>query len=95
MHNSTQIVANEYGRAGDELAHLVLALAAEQAVERILGFAAADLAHLTTLTRYNSGKSAGLTPAAVSMLGLGLSVFKGLRQADQHSAHERGSHEVC
>jgi len=39
---------------------------------------------------YRRGKSAGLTPAAVSMLGLGLSVFKGLRQADQHSAHERG-----
>src|SRR5437870_8102965 len=31
----------------------------------------------------SSGKSAGLTPAAVSMLGLGLSVVKGLRQADQ------------
>src|SRR5712671_1756813 len=44
----------------------------------------------TLFQMYNSGKSAGLTPAAVSMLGLGLSVFKGLRQADQHSAHERG-----
>src|SRR5262249_41613291 len=39
-------VADEYGRAGDELAHLVLAVAAERAVERILGIAAADLAHL-------------------------------------------------
>src|SRR5262245_13632118 len=38
-------VADKYGRAGDELAHLVLALAAERAVERILGFAAADLGH--------------------------------------------------
>src|SRR3989442_9186685 len=40
------LVADEYGRAGDELANLVLALAAERAVERILGIAAADLAHL-------------------------------------------------
>src|SRR6476659_9828482 len=47
-------VADENGRAGDELAHLVLALAAERAVERILGFAAADLAHFRTLTRYKS-----------------------------------------
>src|SRR6267142_1576699 len=38
-------VADKYSRAGDELAHLVLALAAERAVERILGIAAADLAH--------------------------------------------------
>src|SRR5215467_6468754 len=38
-------VADENGRAGDELAHLVLALAAERAVERILGIAAADFAH--------------------------------------------------
>src|SRR6266516_856931 len=44
----------------------------------------------TLFRMYRRGKSAGLTPAAVSMLGLGLSVFKGLRQADQHSAHERG-----
>src|SRR5215472_7895721 len=48
------LVADEYGRAGDELAHLVLALAAERAVERILGFAAADLAHLRNPTRYKS-----------------------------------------
>ena len=38
-------VADEHGRAGDELAHLVLALAAERAVERVLGIAAADFAH--------------------------------------------------
>src|SRR5215813_8476335 len=38
-------VADEYGRAGDELAHLVLALAAEHAMERFLGFPAADLVH--------------------------------------------------
>src|SRR6266487_1939971 len=44
----------------------------------------------TLFRMYRRGKSAGLTPAAVSMLGLGLSVFKDLRQADQHSAHERG-----
>src|SRR5262249_39572931 len=40
------LVADKYGRTGDELAHLVLALAAERAVERILGFAVADLVHL-------------------------------------------------
>src|SRR5262249_29675370 len=46
------LVADEHGRAGDELAHLVLALAAERAVERILGIATADLAHLRIPTRY-------------------------------------------
>src|SRR5437870_9139565 len=45
------LVADEHGRAGNELAHLVLALAAERAVERILGIAAANLAHLRTPTR--------------------------------------------
>src|SRR5215831_3681046 len=50
------LVADEYGRAGDELAHLVLALAAERAMERFLGFAAADLVHLRTPTRYNSSQ---------------------------------------
>src|SRR5215467_12189523 len=38
-------IADEYGRAGNELAHFVLALAAERAVEGILGIAAADFAH--------------------------------------------------
>ena len=38
-------VANEDGRPGNELAHLVLALAAERAVERVLRIAAANLAH--------------------------------------------------
>ena len=38
-------IADEDGRAGDELAHLVLALAAERAVEGVLAVAAADLAH--------------------------------------------------
>src|SRR5215469_11689432 len=56
------LVADKYGRTGDELAHLVLALAAKRAVERILGFAAADLAHLRTPTRYKSSQqSAGQT----------------------------------
>src|SRR5215467_13524449 len=49
-------VADKYGRAGDELADLVLALAAERAVERILGIATADLAHLRTPTRYKSSQ---------------------------------------
>jgi hypothetical protein len=41
------LLADKHGRAGDELAHLVLALAAKRAVERILGIASADLAHLS------------------------------------------------
>src|SRR5256884_279979 len=45
------LVADKHGRTSDELAHLVLTLAAERAVERILGFAAARLAHLRTPTR--------------------------------------------
>src|SRR5262245_63157655 len=39
------LIADKNGRTGNELAHLVLALAAEGAVERILRFAAADFAH--------------------------------------------------
>ena len=39
------LVANEDGRPGNELAHLVLAFAAERAVERVLRIAAANLAH--------------------------------------------------
>src|ERR1700692_2297221 len=38
-------VTNEDGRPGNELAHLVLALAAERAVERVLRIAAVNLAH--------------------------------------------------
>src|SRR5207245_3564227 len=39
------LVADKDGRTGDELAHLVLALAAERAVESHFRFANADLAH--------------------------------------------------
>src|SRR5439155_25380268 len=39
------LVADKDGRSGNELAHLVLALAAERTVERVLGVATADLAH--------------------------------------------------
>src|SRR6516165_4499674 len=49
-------VVDENGRAGDELAHLMLALAAERAIERFLRFAVADLVHLRTLTRYQSSQ---------------------------------------
>src|SRR5262249_50914946 len=38
-------VADEDRRPGDELAHLVLALAAERAIERVLRIAAADFTH--------------------------------------------------
>jgi len=39
------LVADKDGRPGYELAHLVLALAAERAVQRVLGIAATNLAH--------------------------------------------------
>ena len=45
------LVANEDGRPGNELAHLVLALAAERAVERVLRIAAANLAHFRAALR--------------------------------------------
>src|SRR6202011_5986800 len=48
-------VADEYRRAGDELAHLVLALAAERAIERVLGLAASDLAHPCSPSIANAG----------------------------------------
>jgi hypothetical protein len=38
-------IADEHRRSGNELAHLMLALAAERAVERILRIAAGALAH--------------------------------------------------
>src|SRR6185312_5678838 len=52
-------VADKDRRAGDEFANLVLALAAERAIERVFGFAAAGLTHLA------SGPSTGgLLPAS-------------------------------
>src|SRR6516164_4475678 len=38
-------IADEHRRPRDELTHLVLALTAERAIERILGIAACDLGH--------------------------------------------------
>src|SRR5215471_4373440 len=38
-------ITNENGRAGNELTHFVLALAAERAVQRVLRIAATNLAH--------------------------------------------------
>src|SRR5262249_23495805 len=39
------LIANEYGRPGNELAHLMLALAAEGAIESVLAVAAAGFRH--------------------------------------------------
>ena len=50
------LFADKYGRTSNELAHLVLALAAERAKERFLGFAAADLVHLSNPTIYKSSQ---------------------------------------
>jgi hypothetical protein len=44
-------IADEYRRAGDQLADLMLALAAERAVERVLGIAAAGLTHRHSINR--------------------------------------------
>jgi hypothetical protein len=52
------LVADEHGRSGNELAHLMLALAAERTVECILGVATADLAHLRAPTRYRRSRRA-------------------------------------
>src|SRR5450432_979930 len=38
-------VADEYGGTRDQLAHFMLALAAERAIQRVLGVARADLTH--------------------------------------------------
>jgi len=51
------LVTNEDGRPGNELAHLVLTLAAERAVECVLGIAAADLAHFRASTKRESSQS--------------------------------------
>ena len=51
------LVTNEHGRPSNKLAHFVLALAAERAVERILGFAAANLAHFRVPRRCRSSRS--------------------------------------
>src|ERR1700732_5413448 len=45
------LVANVDGRPGNELAHLVLALAAKRAVERVLRIVAANLAHFRAALR--------------------------------------------
>src|SRR6266545_7071838 len=56
-------VADVDSWAGNELAQLVLALAAERAIERVLGIAAAGLAHLRTRqdasrrSRYRAGQT--------------------------------------
>src|ERR1700726_1453559 len=50
------LVANEDGRPGNELAHLVLALAAERAVERVLRIVAANFAHFRAPKRYESSR---------------------------------------
>ena len=46
------LVADEHGGPRDELAYLVLALAAERAVERVLRIAAAGLVHVRSVPSY-------------------------------------------
>src|SRR3974390_3815873 len=70
-------VADEHGRAGNELAHLVLAFAAERAMERGLGLSAVDLAHLRTPTRCETSV---VTPAGQTTDRLLLRSFSALRR---------------
>src|SRR5580704_18088100 len=64
--------ANEDRRSGNELAHLVLALAAERAVERVLRFAAADLAHFRAPDNMRIIASLPRTPNQACALSLSL-----------------------
>src|SRR3569833_532134 len=50
------LIADEDGRAGDQLADSVSALAAERAKERVLGITAADFAHSTLRLRRHAAK---------------------------------------
>ena len=59
--------ANEDGRPGNEFAHLALALAAEQAVERVLQIAVANLAHFRAPTRGESAQSLPANSAGVPL----------------------------
>src|SRR6516225_2851078 len=56
------LVADKYGRPGNELTYLALALAAERAVERVLRIAVADLAHLRTSKRRQTSQPSPSTP---------------------------------
>src|SRR6202044_900384 len=53
------LVAYKDGRPGNELAYLVLAFAAERAVQRILRIDAADLAHFRAALRDATSSSVG------------------------------------
>src|ERR1700674_1115363 len=62
-------------RAGNKLANLVVALAAERAMERVLRIAAAGLVHLSTPTRCESSRSLPCRPnhghiAAAKLFGI-------------------------
>src|SRR5690606_30567131 len=56
-------VADEHGRTGNQLAHLMLALAAEAAIERVLAVAAGRIGHQLILVLHRRpGRSAGRPP---------------------------------
>src|SRR5262249_42007714 len=63
-------VADVDSCAGNELAQLVLALAAERAIVRVLGIAGASLAHLKTLDARRRSVTPQSNPAAVKRFGL-------------------------
>ena len=71
-------VADEDGRARNELADLVLALAAEGAIERVLGLAAAGLTHLA------SGPSTGASCPLRSSGRSGPCCFAPCRRQPKH-----------
>src|SRR5205085_4574008 len=52
-------IADEHGRAGDQLSDLVLALAAERAVERVFRVAAAGFGHHHSVTGWSNARCPG------------------------------------
>src|SRR5579883_2750249 len=61
-------VADEHGGAGDELAHLVLAFAAEGAVQRVLRVATAGLGHSHSVSNRGGPRSTNSLPRIPSRL---------------------------
>src|SRR5438094_460668 len=75
------LVANEDGGPGNKLAYLVLALAAERAVERVLRIASVNLAHFRAPKRYGSSQD-NQARARSRSLGTGRLSWGSLRRND-------------
>src|SRR3954471_21498564 len=66
-------IADEHGRTRDELANLVLALAAERAVEGVLRIAAGGLGHRGSVTAPSGAWSGNGVESAKRLLDIGCS----------------------